>query len=85
MQTHTTNGGTRSGVGDAGEFDVESADGEVSSLGGGRNKGLEGVGGGIELSGSESRSVSCSGMIDRRGSPQEETGAVISCRLEFGV
>lgn len=39
------------GVGDAGELEVQRAQGEVGVSGGGRDEGEEGVGGGVEFSG----------------------------------
>lgn len=45
--THATNGRIGGGIGDAGEFNVESANGKVGCSGGRWDEGLEGIGRGI--------------------------------------
>lgn len=50
LQAHGTDCGGGDGVGDAGCFDVEGAEGEVGGLGGGWDEGEQGVGGRVKLS-----------------------------------
>lgn len=59
LQAHGTDRGGGDGVGDAGRFDVEGAEGEVGGLGGGWDEGEQGVGGGVELS----ITVRCSAVV----------------------
>ena len=47
LKTHATNGRIRGGIGDAGEFNIESANRKVGCSGGPWNEGLEGVRRGI--------------------------------------
>lgn len=49
MQAHRTDGGGGDGVGDAGRFDIEGAEGKVGGLGGRWDEGEEGVGGRVEF------------------------------------
>lgn len=49
LQAHGSDRGGGDGVGDAGCFDVEGAEGEVGGLGGGWDEGEEGVGGRVEF------------------------------------
>ena len=51
LEAHGCDGGVGGRVGHAGDFEVEGADAEVGGLGGGRDKGEEGVGGGVVGSG----------------------------------
>lgn len=63
--THATNGRIGDGIGDAGEFNVESANGKVGRSGGRWDEGLEGIGRGIifpgvsKRNGSERSSLIC--------------------------
>lgn len=47
LKTHATNGRIRGAIGDAGEFNVESANGKVGCSGGPWDEGLEGIRRGI--------------------------------------
>lgn len=47
LKTHATNDRIRGGIGDAGQFNVESADSNVGCSGGRWDEGLEGIGRGI--------------------------------------
>lgn len=49
LQAHSTDCGGGDGVGDAGRFDVEGAEGEVGGLGGGWDEGEQGVGGRVKF------------------------------------